>query len=56
MRILQILANLLNNGIKYANLDREKPFVELETRDLEADKIEISVSDNGLGHTQRIAI
>jgi signal transduction histidine kinase len=46
--ILRVLENLISNAIKYSNPKRSNRFVKIEGKALN-DKIEILVSDNGLG-------
>ena len=46
--IIRVLENLISNAIKYSNPQRLNRFVRIEGKALN-DKIEILVSDNGLG-------
>ena len=48
VRVSQIIENLVSNGIKYRNTDREQCFVRIATRAC-AGGIEISIEDNGVG-------
>lgn len=48
IRVKQILYHLLNNGIKYANLEQQQPFVKISIQE-GLDGICINVQDNGLG-------
>lgn len=43
--LLNIFNNLIDNAIKYSNID---PYIEIRTRNIEKG-IEISISDNGIG-------
>lgn len=49
MHMLDVFVNLISNSIKYSV---EKPVIRIETRNLD-DKIEITVSDNGIGISSR---
>ena len=48
VRLLQILENLVSNSVKYSDSNKEGPFVEVGAR-MRDDKVEISISDNGVG-------
>ncbi len=49
VRIYQILSNLISNGIKYSNPKSKSQYVEISTRDLPKNQLEIVVRDNGIG-------
>jgi two-component system, OmpR family, phosphate regulon sensor histidine kinase PhoR len=49
MHMLDVFVNLISNSIKYSV---EKPLIRIETRNLD-NKIEITVSDNGIGISSR---
>lgn len=48
-RVSQIVENLLANGIRFANIDRESSFVKISTANLPENDFEITISDNGIG-------
>ncbi|MCM1292860.1 MAG: HAMP domain-containing histidine kinase [Bacteroides sp.] len=48
MHFTNVIFNLLDNAVKYRNEDRDLN-LEISTRNIPNDKIEITVSDNGIG-------
>lgn len=48
-RIILILNNLISNGIKYADLSKEVPFVAIRIEEGDAQELIIEVEDNGIG-------
>ncbi|SNT19260.1 hypothetical protein SAMN05421640_2771 [Ekhidna lutea] len=46
-----IIQNLIENGVKYARTEKNKPFIDISVRD-ESDKIVIECADNGIGMDQ----
>ncbi len=49
VRVFQILSNLISNSYKYYNPNQKKPYIEVATKNLKKNQIEISVKDNGIG-------
>ncbi len=48
MHFTNIIYNLLDNAVKYMNEDTE-PHLNITTRDIDGSRLEIRVSDNGIG-------
>ncbi|MEO5599351.1 MAG: HAMP domain-containing sensor histidine kinase [Cyclobacteriaceae bacterium] len=48
MRLKIVLSNLIDNSLKYCDVEKESPFIRIETVGGEDEKI-ISVKDNGVG-------
>ena len=44
-----ILTNLLSNAIKYSDRQKSERFIRIDRQDTDDAKVEISISDNGLG-------
>ncbi len=49
LRLRQMLAHLVSNGIRYADHERPAPFVRITVRDDGDDAVALTVEDNGLG-------
>jgi signal transduction histidine kinase len=52
VRLAQIIENLLSNGIKYKNPEREHQFVKVSAWN-ENDSLHLNIADNGLGIPQK---
>ena len=50
-RIKMILNNIISNGIKYADVSKENPFLDLEVS-IDHEKAILNISDNGIGIDQ----
>lgn len=48
IRLAQLIENLISNGIKYANLDRESSYIKIRTFN-DKSYMYINIEDNGLG-------
>lgn len=48
MQFTNVIFNLLDNAVKYMDQDRE-PHLEIATKDIAGDKLEIRITDNGIG-------
>ena len=48
MHFTNVIFNLLDNAVKYRK-ENEAPELKIETRDLPGDRLQITVSDNGIG-------
>lgn len=48
MHFTNIIYNLLDNAVKYMREDTE-PHLNITTRDIDSDRLEIRISDNGIG-------
>lgn len=48
MQFTNVIFNLLDNAVKYMDQDRE-PALEIATRNIPGDKLEIRIADNGIG-------
>lgn len=44
-----ILRNLIENSIKYQNMNRKNPFIDISFEEFENQMVKITVSDNGIG-------
>ncbi|TAF63340.1 MAG: hybrid sensor histidine kinase/response regulator, partial [Cytophagales bacterium] len=47
-RLMVILQNVIENAIRYANVEQEKPFLKVEVK-VNTESVSIKITDNGIG-------